>query len=107
MRAYPEFVYIDRRGRVLGVSRSIHGHGEILMVEGPNQPERIQAWTVSPILALTSKPSKSKNNKYLKQQSWQEELEKDILRTIPHVPILKTTKELSARYPAYHYQLKK
>jgi glycogen debranching enzyme len=106
MRVYPEFVYIDRRGRVLGVSRSIHGHGEILLVEGPNQPERIQAWTVSAILAITSKPAKTKNSKHIKQQAWQEELEKDILRSIPHVPVLKSAKELSARYPAYPYQLK-
>jgi glycogen debranching enzyme len=55
MRAYPEFVYVDNRGRVLGISPSAHGHGEIMYVESTNHPERIQAWTVSAIVAITSK----------------------------------------------------
>jgi glycogen debranching enzyme len=106
MRAYPEFVYVDNRGRVLGISPSAHGHGEIMYVESTNHPERIQAWTVSAIVAITSKAKWLK--KPLKPQtlSWQKELEKELVITIPHVPVLKSAKELSARYPAYLYELK-
>jgi glycogen debranching enzyme len=108
MRSYPEFLYVDRRGRVLGLSQSSHGHGELILVESTNSPERIQAWTVSAILAITSKTTsfKIKKPRTQKQEHWQEELEKDIIRTIPHMRVLKTTKELAARYPAYPYELK-
>jgi glycogen debranching enzyme len=106
MRAYPEFLYVDRRGRVLGISRSSHGHGEIMFVESTNQPERIQAWTVSAILAITSKTSWLKKPRRPKPLAWQEDLEKEIIKNIPHMPILKSPKELSARYPAYNYELK-
>jgi glycogen debranching enzyme len=107
MRSYPEFLYVDRRGRVLGISQSSHGHGELIFVESTNHPERIQAWTVSAILAITTKPLRFKKPKLPNQEKWQEELEKDILRFIPHTPVLKTARELSARYPAYPYALKK
>jgi glycogen debranching enzyme len=108
MRSYPEFLYIDRRGRVLGLSQSSHGHGELILVESTNNPERIQAWTVSAILAITTKTVsfKIKRPKRTSQDKWQEDLEKDVIRSIPHMPILKTSKELSARYPAYPYELK-
>jgi glycogen debranching enzyme len=106
MRSYPEFLYVDKRGRVLGVSQSSHGHGELIFVESTNHPERIQAWTVSAIVAITSKNSIFRRPKKSKQQPWQEELEKDILRTIPHMRIMKSVKELTARYPAYPYKLK-
>jgi glycogen debranching enzyme len=106
MRSYPEFFYVDRRGRVLGISQSSHGHGELLLVEGPNQPERIQAWTVSVVLAINAKAPFSKKPIVVKQTESQRELEKDILHTIPHMPLLKSVKELTARYPAYPYKLK-
>jgi glycogen debranching enzyme len=106
IRSYPEFLYVDRRGRVLGISQSSHGHGELLLVESTNHPERIQAWTVSAILAITTKGPLLNKPKHHKQTDWQEEVEKDILRNIPHMPLLKSVKELTARYPAYPYKLK-
>jgi glycogen debranching enzyme len=107
MRAYPEFLYVDKKGRVLGISQSSHGHGEILVVAAPNQPERIQAWTVSAILAITSKPRWFKRQPKIHQDDWQRDLEREIIKNIPHMPGLKGPKELSARYPAYPYALKK
>jgi glycogen debranching enzyme len=107
MRAYPEFFYVDGKGRVLGISQSPHGHGEIMYVESPNQPERIQAWTVSAVLAIISGSKRLKKARKLTPLSWQKELEKELLATIPHVELLKSPKELAARYPAYPYQLKK
>jgi len=107
MRAYPEFLYVDGRGRVLGVSQSSHGHGEILFVEGPNQPERIQAWTVSAVLAITSKAKWIKKPLRVTTLPWQRDLEKELLITTPHAEPLKSEKELTARYPAYPYKLKK
>jgi glycogen debranching enzyme len=106
MRAYPEFLYVDSRGRVLGISQSSHGHGEIMFVESTNHPERIQAWTVSAVLAITSKASWLKKPRRPKPLPWQEDLEKEILKNIPHMPLLNSPKELSARYPAYPYTLK-
>jgi glycogen debranching enzyme len=106
MRAYPEFLYVDAKGRVLGIARSAHGHNEIVMVEAPNSPERIQAWTVSAILAITDKAPFLNKPKFDHFTEWQQELEKDILRAIPHMPLLKSVKELTARYPAYPYKLR-
>jgi glycogen debranching enzyme len=106
MRSYPEFLYIDKRGRVLGIAQSSHGHGELILVEGPNHPERIQAWTVSAVFAITSKGPFAKKPKTPKSADWEHSLEKDILRIIPHMPLLKSVKELTARYPAYPYKLK-
>jgi len=106
MRAYPEFLYVDAKGRVLGISRSAHGHNEIVFVEAPNQPERIQAWTVSAILAITARRRWFKRDPRPHQEEWQKELEQEILKKIPHMPKLSSPKELSARYPAYPYRLK-
>jgi glycogen debranching enzyme len=107
MRAYPEFLYVDKRGRVLGISQSSHGHGEIVVVDAPNQPERIQAWTVSATLAITSRARWFKKRRKIHQEEWQKELEREVLKNIPHMPRLSSAKELSARYPAYPYKLQK
>jgi glycogen debranching enzyme len=106
MHAYPEFVYVDGRGRVLGMPQLAHGHGEIIDLSAPNHPERIQAWTVSAVVAINSKAKWLKKPKKIQPLPWQRDLEKDTLRNIPHMPLLKSVKELTARYPAYPYKLK-
>jgi glycogen debranching enzyme len=106
MRAYPEFVYVDGRSRVLGISQFSYGHGERMFIEGPNQPERIQAWTVSAVVAISSKYKWLKRLRLSQPAAWQEDLERKLLATTPHVKLLKTSKELAARYPAYPYELK-
>jgi hypothetical protein len=39
------------------------------------------------------------------QTEWQKNLEKEVLQHIPLVPRLRSSKELSARYPAYPYEI--
>jgi hypothetical protein len=62
---------------------------------------------VSAVLAITSKAKWLKKPKKIHPLDWQQELEKELIITIPHVELLKSAKELAARYPAYPYQLKK
>ena len=110
IRAYPEFLYIDARGRVLGMAAAAHTHGEFMMVDSTTKPEKIQAWTVSAIMAISAqralhrrfRPARSH-----RQLPWQINLERQILQHIPHVPYLKSRKELVSRYPTYPYELKK
>jgi glycogen debranching enzyme len=103
-RNYPEFLYVDARGRVLGVPTPAKTHGEMVFVDSPNRPEKIQAWTVSAIMAITRhrrRLSSPRSN----QTEWQKNLEKEVLQHIPLVPRLRSSKELSARYPAYPYEI--
>lgn len=101
---YPEFFYVDRFGRVLGTAPHSSTHGEIIFVDSTNRPEKVQAWTVSAVLAIKYSRKRASRKS---QEPWQSTLEKQILRSIPHVPLLKTKKELRARYPFYPYELRK
>jgi glycogen debranching enzyme len=103
MKSFPEFVYVDYRGRVLGMPNTRASHGEMVFVEGPNMPEKVQAWTVSAIVAINS--VKRRRFSGAKHGTWQHRLEKEVLSHIPHMPVLKSQKELAARYPTYPYQL--
>ncbi len=106
VRAYPEFVYIDARGRVLGMAPRQRNHGEIVHVESSNHPEKTQAWTVSAVIAINASRRKLLKPKLQPQAAWQAELEKDVLTYIPHVRRLRSAKEIAARYPAYPYKIK-
>ena len=103
-RAFPEFYYVDERGRVLGVPTKNRYHGDIIAVHSSNKPERIQAWTVSAILAILyyRRNQLGEDN----QIGWQNDLEQEVLRHIPHVPLLRSRSALGARYPAYPYVIK-
>ncbi|MBX4201284.1 hypothetical protein KW803_00100 [Candidatus Saccharibacteria bacterium] len=103
-RAYPEFVYVDPRGRVLGVPTPSKTHGEMVFVDSTNKPEKIQAWTVSAVLAIYSQ-RRFHNVQHIRQEQWQIDLESEVMRNIPQVKRLKSSKELSARYPFYPYEL--
>jgi glycogen debranching enzyme len=103
-KTYPEFVYVDPRGRVLGVPTPSKTHGEMVFVDSSNKPERVQAWTVSAILAIYSH-RKFHSTQRVDQEPWQAALETEVLQHIPHVKRLKSSKELSARYPFYPYEL--
>ncbi|HSX53369.1 MAG TPA: hypothetical protein VLF90_03295 [Patescibacteria group bacterium] len=105
-RNYPEFVYVDSRGRVMAGPPDPRTHGELsLVVDSTNRPESIQAWTVSAVLAITTGRNPGKRRKKLHQKEWQIALEKEVLAHIPHVSPLRGNKELSARYPDYSYKL--
>ena len=106
-RRYPEFVYVDELGRVLSVLPGSHEHGELIVVKSSNQPERVQAWTVSAIIAIMNtqlleklKPAKKMGN------TWQRQLEDILLSRIPKVDLYINPFSLSARYPTYRYRLK-
>jgi glycogen debranching enzyme len=103
-RSYPEFLYVDPRGRVLGIPAPSRSHGELIFVDSSNRPEKIQAWTVSAILAIQHH-RRTLSSAKTHQEQWQKELEKEVLQHIPLVPRLHSSKELSARYPAYPYQI--
>jgi glycogen debranching enzyme len=103
-RSYPEFIYVDPRGRVLGIPTLSKTHGELVFVSSTNRPERVQAWTVSAILAIQYQRrwlSAPKSH----QHPWQKALEKEVLQHIPLVPRLRFSRELSARYPSYPYEI--
>lgn len=100
-RGYPEFVYVDFRGRVLAGPPRDQVHGRLSLVESTNKPEKVQAWTVSAILAITG----SRPPRVAPQTDWQRQLEQEILSHIPHVPALRGAKALAARYPDYPYRL--
>ncbi len=104
-RGYPEFVYVDPRGRVLAGSPSAHSHGHLMLVDSTNKPENVQAWTLSAVLAIMVSRLPGYKRKQFPQQDWQKKLELHILAHVPHVRRLRWRKELSARYPDYNYGL--
>jgi glycogen debranching enzyme len=103
-RSYPEFLYVDPRGRVLGIPTPSRTHGELVFVDSHNRPEKIQAWTVSAIMAIETQRRRFSSPK-VHQEPWQKELEKEVLQHIPLVPRLRRSRELSARYPSYPYEI--
>ncbi len=107
-RAYPEFFFVDEWGRVLTKkSPTVHGHGEVVMIDSSNTPERIQAWTVSAVLGIVARRirEKVKRTRPRKSEQWQHDLEKSIMVRIPKVERLINPFALAARYPTYHYKL--
>ncbi len=106
-RNYPEFVYVDFRGRVLAGPPSAHSHGGVSLVDSTNKPETIQAWTVSAVLAINSSRLPGVKKRSFPQNAWQKDLQQEVLLHIPHVPALRGSKALAARYPKYPYQLVK
>jgi glycogen debranching enzyme len=108
-REYPEFIYVDERGRVMSKSPGAHEHGSVVLIDSTNSPEKIQAWTVSAVVAILAvKPNVSlKKLRNPKRANWQSELEKHILKHIPQVKILiANPAALTARYPNYPYEVK-
>jgi glycogen debranching enzyme len=104
---YPEFVYVDRWGRVMTGAPSKRTHGELILAAGHNTPERVQAWTVSAILAIMTRRLKEKRRRPapIKQEPWQLDLEDTILAHIPHVDRYINPVRLLTRYPTHRYRL--
>jgi glycogen debranching enzyme len=104
---YPEFVYVDDWGRVLASAPSAQSHGDFVLVDSTNTPERIQAWTVSAIVAIANHRFAAKviGKRKLQQEAWQRELEQAVLTHMPRMRKLLNPMTLSARYPAYKYKL--
>lgn len=106
-RAYPEFLYVDPRGRVLGSSSNAHRHTHSLFIHSTNKPESIQAWTVSAVVAILANRRHLLNLNKTKQAEWRLRLEHEVLTHIPKVTRLKSSRALMARYPDYPYELTK
>jgi hypothetical protein len=106
-RGYPEFLYVDPRGRVLGSSSRAHRHTHALKVKSTNVPESVQAWTVSAIFAIISSRRPGFRLSMSKPAQWQSELEAEVMMHIPKVARLLTSRTLNARYPDYPYELTK
>ncbi len=104
-RGYPEFLYVDPRGRVLGSSSSAHRHTHALLIRSTNVPESVQAWTVSAIVAIQADRRPGFRLGKLRQKPWQVQLENEVLAHIPKVARLKTSRSLNARYPDYPYEM--
>jgi glycogen debranching enzyme len=118
--AYPEFIYVDGNGRVLPVRPSARTDDDVVVVDGPNRPEVIQAWTVSAIVAIIAKRARGRASSanlakraYLSakrlagmsvvgppvREAWQRALENEILEQIPRVRYRFNPVALKALYP--------
>lgn len=106
-REYPEFIYIDGWGRVYTAVPSKHTHGELTIIESTNKPERIQAWTVSAVMAIVNRRlnEKIQRKKPEVTEDWQAELDRDIANQIPRVNRHINPIALNAKYPTYKYKL--
>lgn len=104
---YPEFVYVDGWGRVLpGIPRSLARRSpSAVPVAGSNAPERIQAWTVSAVMAIMSNRSPFRRRTGNRQNSWQAGLEDRILTSIPHMNMYINPFQLWLHYPTHAYHL--
>jgi glycogen debranching enzyme len=106
-RQYAEFYYVDDHGRILKQSPTGLARKDVFIVDSPNTPESIQAWTVSAIYAITSQrvTQSLKLRKKPANTGWQAVLGRKIMAQIPHVNRLLNPLTLSAQYPTYNYQL--
>ena len=105
---YPEFVYVDEWGRVLAGAPSKRPRSGQITVSGRDKPERIQAWTVSAIMAILTGRLRHKRRQAAapEQTAWQIDLEEAILDRIPHVDRYVNPLKLLWHYPTYKYALR-
>ncbi len=104
-RGYPEFLFVDIRGRILGASSNAHRHTHSLAIKSTNVPESVQAWTISAVVSILTDRRPGFRFGKIDQQKWQADLEKEVLAHIPRVSSLKW-RALNARYPDYPYELR-
>jgi glycogen debranching enzyme len=100
---YPEFVYVDERGRVLtgAPKKSRRKHGEIIDIGGVDKPERLQAWTVSAIWSIVA--HRRSRRKEHEPRYWESALEAAILSKVKHMDRLINPIRLLRYYPSYPY----
>lgn len=106
-RGYPEFVFVDGWGRVFTGAPSLHRHGELTLVESSNQPERIQAWTVSAVMSITARRLSVPGSSHRSIPPFVKDLQQTILQDIPRINRHLNPFALQARYPRYPYKLRK
>lgn len=104
---YPEFVYVDEWGRILAGAPTSRSHGDFVLVEGSDKPERLQAWTVSAIMAIIARRGQLSRKKKRREPraTWQASLENSILARIPHMDLHINPIKLWLQYPTHKYFL--
>jgi glycogen debranching enzyme len=104
---YPEFVYVDEWGRILAGPPTAPSHGGVVAVPGTNRPERIQAWTVSALMAIFSQRGLAwrRRGNASPAEPWQRELERQILARIPNIDFHLNPLKLWLQYPTHKYSL--
>jgi glycogen debranching enzyme len=101
-QCYPEFVYVDENGRTLvGPERQDENVPGMIMVHSTDEPESVQAWTVSAALATLHR-LETGNVASL----WHQELEQEILGRIPLTRSLTSHEELFEFFPEHPYRIK-
>lgn len=103
---YPEFVYVDGQGRVLMGEQALRGREDVLLIDSTNKPERVQAWTVSAVLAILADHIHGLTG-MLEQNTWEYTLEKELLKSMRIIAALQDKQALSKQYPDYPYRLVK
>lgn len=101
---FPELMYVDADGRVLHGQPNETADEDSIIVQGSNKPEHIQAWTVTPIMAVITDRLYGPVEEP-KQALWQTALEAKILQQIPNIPFYRNKHELEERYPLFSYVL--
>jgi glycogen debranching enzyme len=105
-RLYMEFVFVNKHGQVLATTPSTNSHGEILQIDSANQPERIQAWTVSAIIAILNRPLNNQPPwRTQKIPIWAKDLEKQVLADMRQINLYINPFTLYSRYPTHPYRL--
>lgn len=107
-KSYLEFAYVDEWGRVMAGPPSSVEHGEITIIDSTNNPEGVQAWTVSAVVQIVAvRLRERRKRRRIKTEPWQHSLEQQILRSIPKISRLLVPGALAARYPEYPYKVVK
>ena len=107
-KAYPEFVYVDGEGHVLASPPTKKTNGDFIYISGTNQPEHVQAWTLSAVTAIISGRVKNKLKIYkkYKQNERYALLEKNIMSSTKQVNRYFNPVALRLKYPNYRYKIK-
>lgn len=104
--SYPEFVYVDDNGRMLTDIPHVQSHESIVLVEGTNKPEELQAWTISAVLRiLENRYSKKRTSVKPHQSYWQFQLEWKVLDKMPIIGHVHRPADLHKLYPHRPYKL--
>jgi len=107
--AYPEFVFVDETGVVLPVRPTKREHAG-LVIDAPNRPEVVQAWTVSAIVAIIKQRTRAKllgpASRSL-QAPWQRQLETELFAASRYMDRHFNPVTLRNSYPTRDFKLKK
>lgn len=99
---YPEFIFVDEKGRALvGPEIPEEYDDNAIIVQSTDEPESVQAWTVSALLATLHRLEHG-----LETANWQEDIEDDILKRIALTKALTDHEDLMEFFPEHPYRIK-